>query len=95
MGPVTHLATGRLVGAPPLANVWMDAPHALRVVDPELEELGQRVANLTHGWPGLVLAALVWGRRGVAGWALHVALDTISHERHKGSHGRLAKVWMP
>lgn len=95
MGPLTHLATGKLVNAPALSNVWMDAPHLLRLADPRLAPVGQRLADLTHGWPGLVAAVALWGRRGAAGWALHVALDTISHDDGKGSHGRLGKVWLP
>jgi hypothetical protein len=95
VGPLAHVATGKAVKAPALASVWMDAPHLLRVVNPELAPLGQRVANATHGWPGLLAAAAIWGSRGVAGWALHVALDTISHDEGMGSHGRLRKVWLP
>lgn len=52
----------------------------------------------THGTPGLVAAAggaLLLRRRVIlAGWALHVALDTLSHG-DGGATGKTRTWWLP
>jgi hypothetical protein len=52
----------------------------------------------THGTPDLLAAlaaALLLRRRLIlAGWALHVALDTLSHE-DGGATGKTQTWWLP
>lgn len=81
---MTHAVTTRALGAPTIAGTW---PDAARVV-------GRRAAEWSHGLPGL-LVACCFGRRAVAAWALHVALDTLSHDPGEGAAGQRKWVWLP
>jgi len=82
VGPLTHAATTKLVGAPLLSGLWMDLAPT------------RRTREWTHGVPGLVLSASL-GLPWVTGWALHVALDTLSHEPGEGAAGQRNWGWLP
>lgn len=95
MGPLTHASTTRAVGAPLAAGLWLDLPvvAAKLARGPRARAFCYWLAEQTHGAPGAALAALL-GPRWLAGWGLHVALDTISHT-DGGATGKTFKVWAP
>ena len=86
MGPLTHVVTTKLVGAPVIAGLWIDAAVLIPT---------KRAAQLSHGLPGLLVAAAM-GRRWLLAFGLHVALDAISHEPGVGAVKEQGKaLWLP
>lgn len=86
MGPLAHAATTRLIGAPILSGLWMDAFNLLPT---------KKAGELSHGLPGLLVAAAL-GPRWLAGFTLHVALDAVSHDAGEGAVKNSGKaVWLP
>lgn len=88
MGPMTHLTTTRALGSPALAGILPDLPVLI----------GWRWgAEQTHGTFGLLVAIALTAmtrQNYVMGWAMHVALDSISHA-DGGATGKGPKVWLP
>lgn len=85
MGPLAHTAAAMATGAPWWWGVLPDVPVALG---------WRKGAEWTHGWPLGIVAALA-GPRHFTGWAVHVALDSVSHRGDDGAIGRGPKVWLP
>ena len=87
MGPVAHTLAARACGAPWWWGMLPDIP----VVLARWDSRWFKVAEATHGWP-LGFLAFALGPRHLRGWAVHVALDSVSH---RGGVGRGRRVWLP
>lgn len=87
MGPLAHaVATKVLVDQSPGWGLWPDIPVVFR---------WRYGAELTHGWPGGLAAFVLGGRRALMSWAVHVALDSVSHEPGEGAWGKGPRLWLP
>ena len=86
MGPLSHALASKIAGLPVAGGLWPDLPVVIR---------SRRVAELTHGLPGAVVAAAAGGVPWLLAWALHVALDTISHQPGEGATGKRRWLWLP
>lgn len=90
MGPLSHTLAAKAVGAPWWWGVLPDIPVVLARKDPRWF----KVAEAMHGWPlGLLACAL--GPEHLRGWAVHVALDSVSHRGDAGAIGRGPRLWLP
>lgn len=81
-GPITHAVTSRVLGLPVASGLWPDLGRT------------RRTRELTHGLPGFLVAAAL-GRRWLIGWCVHMAIDTLSHEKGEGAVGQRKWCWLP
>lgn len=82
-GPLTHSVVTLLVCRNPVAGLWMDAVPT------------RRGREWSHGLPGLALAVAIGGKRWALAWALHVAVDTMTHAPGEGAAGQRKWFWTP
>ena len=100
MGPFSHALINKKLGVSVAAALLVDAPYAVSLLTPKGSRAQQQLlylAEQAHGASGALVAALC-GPSVFLGWAVHVALDTISHPDggatcKSAEHGRF--VWLP